>query len=216
MSLIYHEVGHYSSTVTCMSSYIVALRELSRHVFPIAVEKMLRLGLYYDFMSFVNKAYTMCAHSRSPVPPKRKLILGELVSFSIQPELMKLYAYDFLVMECIIKSVGPKPSTPGLGMHVPQPDTAHEHWDDDAPDRSHTERAPQSRPPKRHVYQRLLQRLQQLLRRIALVSDIVPVHHHLADSVISVLYRSYTLEAHLTRHPGSPQALSSHCPVKMQ
>ena len=149
---IYHEpneVGHYSSTVTCMSSYIVALRELSRHIFPIAVENMLRLGLYYDFMSFVNKAYTMCAHSRSPVPPKRKLLLGELVSFSLQPELMKLYAYDFLVMECIIKSVGPKPSTPGPGMHVPQPDTAHEHWDDDAPDPSqYGESSPVKTPQK--------------------------------------------------------------------
>ena len=78
----------------------------------------------------------MSAHSRSPVTFKRKLLLGELVSILIQPKLITLYAYDFLVMSCNIKSIGPKPSTPGPGMHVPQPDTGHEHWDDVARDPS--------------------------------------------------------------------------------
>ena len=62
-------------------------------------------------------------------------------------------------MEYIIKSIGPKPSTLGPGIHVPQPNTAHEHWDDEPGPSQYGERRIRTPPNLDHCVMRVLSTL---------------------------------------------------------
>lgn len=103
------EIGFYQSRMTDIPTYFATLHALAQSAYPQQVKNMLKLGLYFDFMSYVNRTYNMAFKAGLLVQDKRRALLQELFQFRGHPKY-RAETYSIQVFSCLISSVGPTPA----------------------------------------------------------------------------------------------------------
>ena len=155
------ESGFYSSTMISLTSFWIALTGIAKSPFPQNVKDYLRLGLFFDLMSYCSNYYTQAIISGVTVQSHRRILRQGVHIFKKHKDF-KSDKYLLEVIDCIIESIGPNPQASPELRRVPRKNTplqiaqssstaAPDHYTDDRPRDPDLDRSPKGTPLKRRT-----------------------------------------------------------------